>query len=58
MTDRDERIKEFKFNIERAVEELADTTSKYSSDSPEVAHAKENRALKEKALYDFLDEEN
>jgi hypothetical protein len=48
------RLKELKANVEKAVEELAHTSSKYPPDSGDVREAKYKRAVEEKALFDFL----
>ena len=56
MENRDERIRELETNVEKALEELAETSSKHDPDSRAVREAKEKRALEEKALFDFLDE--
>jgi hypothetical protein len=56
MTDRDQRAKDLKTNIQTALEELVETSSKYPSDSDEVNEARVKRAREEKALFNFLDE--
>jgi hypothetical protein len=56
MTGHDERVKKLKFRIETALEELAEKSSKFGPGSPEVEEAKRQRALREKDLYDFLEE--
>jgi hypothetical protein len=50
--DDDKKQKE---NIQRAVEDLVQTTSKHPPDSPEVEAAKTRRALAEKELVDSRD---
>ncbi len=56
MTSHDERVKKLKFNIQAALEDLVEKSSKFGPDSSEVQEAKKQRALREKDLYDFLEE--
>ena len=55
MTNRETRLKELKENVERALEELAETSSKYPPESGDVEEAKHKHAMEEEALFDFLD---
>ena len=43
-----------KLNVQRALEELTEATTKYAPDSEEVNLAKTKRAHQEKALADFI----
>jgi hypothetical protein len=47
-----------KQNVQRALEELTEATTKFAPDSEEVNQAKIKRANQEKALADFLQQES
>jgi hypothetical protein len=47
-----------KQNVQRALEELVDATTRYEPDSEEVNLAKAKRANQEKALADFVQSSN
>ncbi|HVW77995.1 MAG TPA: hypothetical protein VHB45_10310 [Alloacidobacterium sp.] len=53
MSEREEKFKQLKANVEKALEDLTQISSTHSPESPEVKAAKEKRAQAEKELVDF-----
>jgi len=54
MVTRNEKLKELKFKVQSALEEMIEISCKYDEDSEEVRAAEHKRALAEKELFDFL----
>jgi hypothetical protein len=53
MTERKDKLRELEQNVQKALEDLADLSSKHDPDSDQVRNAKEQRFAAEKALVDF-----
>jgi rRNA processing protein Krr1/Pno1 len=53
MVTRNEKLKELKAKVERALEEMIEISCKYDEDSEELRAAEHRRALAEKELFDF-----